>query len=775
MEFKSNITIASNVCNRTHEDIKFDKVFVRSCTDGASLRILDGYLHKGVPILSEKSTHWEQLNAELTVAQKNEMNASAGCPKRRGKQRTHGLVRNGNHIVWECRCEHEDCNQFSICMPNGPIIRIRQTAPVVEDQAEIKEYKWLGSIDRIFELPVVIEEEQDIEEPIPEEYAEAPDVEPNEFIPIYEQDAVIYADLDSRILVNAGPGTGKTHTVIERLAYIIETGEVELGQVLVLCYTNAARDVILQRLTEKGMSAEARQLVICTFDSLAWNYLSEKTDDDLFTLGYNGCIERFNRDFDAEDWTKFEYVIIDELQDLVNERAMMTLNIMYAVRCGYLLLGDNCQAIYDFDCDGKDKIDSVMFYEMIDDALPSDALKYELKGNRRQTEHLARITDDLRDALLTYETSQGINDYFKRVIDEVPCKVFSADDFINLPNNLTTAIITRKNGEAEWISKELRKKRIPHNLIRSANSRPSIQKWVAVMFWDYREQRISKDDFVERYCVRVKADEVAAESAFSSVVETLSTYHDFVNETGFIDVQKLSEVLRHWQNFSSELLNVSNESLTVSTIHKAKGREFDIVYLLGDFTPNTEDTQEARVWYVGATRPRTSLIALCPLKKYFSKPTPMNRRMLLWFKWGRSFCQNIVVGLPEDVDKTSFVVGNLHQSLSVQEHIAKQVQVDDIVEAVYDGSVYNINHDGAFIGTLNSKATNDFWAAIKTTGNRKNIPPYLSEIYVSNVVTISQNLSATNADAMFKESKFWLGVELSGFAKVDWYWEDIIK
>jgi hypothetical protein len=209
-----------------------------------------------------------------------------------------GFVRIDGVLKLVCRCEDDSCENFSKCMPNPIVRELNETIAESENTENDIKYEWL---DTIAEEQIFAEPEGDFEETedaIPEEYTVAPTVIAGEFVELADSTAIITANIDSHILVNAGAGTGKTHTVIERLAYIIDSSEVDLGQVLVLCYTNAARDVIIQRLTEKGMGEAARQLVICTLDSLAWQNLSSNFENDseissLFALGYNGCIKKF--------------------------------------------------------------------------------------------------------------------------------------------------------------------------------------------------------------------------------------------------------------------------------------------------------------------------------------------------------------------------------------------------------------------------------------------------------------------------------------------------
>ncbi len=66
-----------------------------------------------------------------------------------------------------------------------------------------------------------------------------------------------------------------------------------------------------------------------------------------------------------------------------------------------------------------------------------------------------------------------------------------------------------------------------------------------------------------------------------------------------------------WKTFLFEskledFTKLDNETIFVSTIHKAKGKEFNNVFLLlNGFTPNTDE--EKRQLYVAITRAKTNL------------------------------------------------------------------------------------------------------------------------------------------------------------------------
>jgi len=709
------------------------------------------------------------MNAELSVAQNNELNVHYFCNRIKDVRGTYGLVRSGKDIVFECRCEYESCEKFHQCMPN-PIVRMYEN--IVEKPIDFTQlqYEWLGTvmpIEHVFDEPEFEYED----EKVPVAFTEAPVINEGEYSALTDPSTIITADIEAHILVNAGPGTGKTFTVIERLAHIIREGEVDLCQVLVLCYTNAAREVILHRLAEKGLGDASLQLVICTLDSLAWQNLTSRLENEselgrLFELGFNGCIRQFNMEFDPEEWADFEYLIIDELQDLVNERAKMTLKILRAVNCGYLLLGDKCQAIYDYDCNDGESINSGLFYKQLDEIMPEDTLKYELKSNIRQSETLSRRSDTLRNALLELDTIDT-NEFFRDHISKLESEKFVPADFSVLSQTMTTAILTRSNGEAEWISAKLHKNCIPHTLLRSVTPPISLHRWLADMFWDFREARMGKDEFCERYMIRIDYDSEAAEAAYHALISSLPEEYSGL---GYFEIDKVISALRRGQHLSPVLLNEPNEALTVSTIHKAKGREFDHVYLFSAFTPSSDNTDEARVRYVGETRPRTTLDALQKSKWHVRKSFTA-RWIMQGYSWGTPFCDRIVIGFSGDISQDGFVKGDLEAAIEKQSYIARQIKVNDTVEICFIDDTYLIYHYGCCIGTISDEAQESLLSSIQSLYRWSGIPPRLHDVYVKNVVTIVPHRFPSGVDAMFKESNFWLGVELTGFAKADWHWE----
>ena len=79
------------------------------------------------------------------------------------------------------------------------------------------------------------------------------------------------------VLVKAGPGTGKTHTLIEWLAARIQSG-VKPEHVMAVTFTNKAADELRDRLIQK-IGDKVRHMTIGTFHAIAYRLLQEAHQD----------------------------------------------------------------------------------------------------------------------------------------------------------------------------------------------------------------------------------------------------------------------------------------------------------------------------------------------------------------------------------------------------------------------------------------------------------------------------------------------------------------
>ena len=125
---------------------------------------------------------------------------------------------------------------------------------------------------------------------------------PNQF----QQDAI--KTTSGPVLIIAGPGSGKTFTLVERIVYLIQTQSVRPESLFVVTFTEkAARELrtrVSNRLTEVGIKFNLNEMYLGTFHSICLRILEENRE---FT--------RLKRSFNMLDDFDQKYFIYQRLND----------------------------------------------------------------------------------------------------------------------------------------------------------------------------------------------------------------------------------------------------------------------------------------------------------------------------------------------------------------------------------------------------------------------------------------------------------------------------
>lgn len=124
-------------------------------------------------------------------------------------------------------------------------------------------------------------------------------------------------------VVTAGPGTGKTYTLVSHILHLLEIRRVKPSCITAVTFTNQAAEEMRERIQKQiGKSTATRRLQIGTFHSIAWKFLMENgveaslagetvtrdlAESIIKTLGLNISVTRFLNEFSRYKTRTFLY------------------------------------------------------------------------------------------------------------------------------------------------------------------------------------------------------------------------------------------------------------------------------------------------------------------------------------------------------------------------------------------------------------------------------------------------------------------------------------
>lgn len=404
------------------------------------------------------------------------------------------------------------------------------------------------------------------------------------------QRRVAQAPAEERLWVTAGPGSGKTETVSARIQYLLDEEELGGQEVLVISFSRAAVEAIQRRQRLNGSHS---WVWVTTIDSLATRILTDE-GVDLTGVGFDARIGKLLRllaDDDIEDLLPdVRHVIVDEAQDVVGVRAALIASILGQLpqSVGFTMLGDPKQGIYDFQLD-DDFADPELLLRFARDL---DATEVGLWGQYRAQ------TDDARRAMKLRGKNQSDFAWIgemRRFAAEMP--TLDLDGLTEQLGRSTgdVAILTQSNAQALTVARSLHQRGVPAELLARAAER-SIDPWLAEAFAD-GPASLTRADFEDLAARWAPIDPDEAWSLCRRITRATTKY---------LNVKELAQRLA--SGIVPVALTKRREHITVSTVHRAKGLEFDQVMLLepqewyGD-----EDAAFGRAMYVAITRPRRRL------------------------------------------------------------------------------------------------------------------------------------------------------------------------
>lgn len=101
---------------------------------------------------------------------------------------------------------------------------------------------------------------------------------------------------DGPVLITAGPGTGKTYTLVQRAIYLIQERGIEPENIFIATFTEKAAKELITRITNElaahGITVNINEMYIGTFHSLCLRVLKEYLEFTRLRKNFDLCGEK---------------------------------------------------------------------------------------------------------------------------------------------------------------------------------------------------------------------------------------------------------------------------------------------------------------------------------------------------------------------------------------------------------------------------------------------------------------------------------------------------
>ncbi|MFA7445015.1 MAG: RecQ family ATP-dependent DNA helicase [Flavobacteriaceae bacterium] len=406
------------------------------------------------------------------------------------------------------------------------------------------------------------------------------------------------------IAVIAGPGSGKTRVLVHKLASLLLMEDVKHEQLLMLTFSRAAATEFKKRLLSLIGNA-AHYIEIKTFHSYCFDLLGKVGSLEKSDAILKNTVEKIkNGEVEANRITK-TVLVIDEAQDMnADEFALINTLMEQNEEIRVIAVGDDDQNIYEFRGASSKHLKyfitgmNAAKHELIENYRSksnlvefSNGFVKKIAHRLKETSIIAKQQDGGKIKLIHYQSGNLISPLVK--------------DILSTDLAGTTCILTKTNDEALQITGLLLKNGMQAKLIQS-NDGFSLYNLLEVRFLLDEinmndDIKVISDDLWE--ATKRKLREKFKQSSKLEVCNNLIKQFEDSNSK-----KKYKSDLEVFVRESKleDFYNENGETIFVSTIHKAKGKEFDNVFiLLENFNPATDEAK--RQLYVAMTRAKHNL------------------------------------------------------------------------------------------------------------------------------------------------------------------------
>lgn len=418
-----------------------------------------------------------------------------------------------------------------------------------------------------------------------------------------EMQTKIISDESKYIVVAAGPGSGKTRVLVHKLAALLMLEDVKHEQLLMVTFSRAAATDFKKRLIALIGNA-AHRLDVMTFHSYCFDLMGRVGNrEDMENVVRDAAAMINNNDVELGRVTK-TVMVIDEAQDMdKNEFALIEAMMSRNDDMHVIAVGDDDQNIYEFR--GSDSKHLRSFVS------EREAVWYEMTENYRSRANIVALANTFAEQI-SYRMKSAPGKAMKTENGTVQLIHYTSPNLEEPVANRvianyksgTACVLTNTNDEALRVYSLLSKRGLRAKLLQSNDGFRFYNLAEIRFFLDTVDSGRTSADISDSVWNSAKKQLAATYGNSACLDPCLRMISDFEAIYEAKHRTDLEEFIKesNYEDFFQD----GREAVFVSTIHKAKGREFDSVYMMMNQVPTSSD-QDKRKLYVGLTRAKSEL------------------------------------------------------------------------------------------------------------------------------------------------------------------------
>lgn len=456
----------------------------------------------------------------------------------------------------------------------------------------------------------------------------------------FQQSAVV--NEKNQLLIVAGPGSGKTTVLTQRIVHLINDKNIAPQNCLAITFTRKAAQEMRERLA-KLLNGNAKSVNIHTFHSLCFSILKENYEkaglsedfivmseqekslckDEIIlekALGFDDLILLSVKLLTEDEnilniyRNRFKYTFVDEYQD-IDENQYKLIRLLVPDNGNIFVIGDPNQAIYGFR--GGD----AKFFNNFKEDYP-DAQIINLKNNYRSTNSIVDASNQMINSfniismydkphekitIHTAPTDKAEAEFVASTIESL----IGGHSFFSLDSQRSEgdecnysfsdfAILYRTSSQLPPIIEAIKRTGMP--FVNLSNDLLCEKKPIRNFLNNLDENEMVNEQIKSSYNELAKEVDEYILKYLLNLAENHNDKNGFIHEISFLT--------------EADTLDKRSDKITLMTLHSAKGLEFKCVFIVGlenDIMPlyrskePEEIEEERRLLYVGMTRAKERL------------------------------------------------------------------------------------------------------------------------------------------------------------------------